>query len=61
MSRRINIDEIGLEICNVVPFANDTYEGVKFEWESKIGFGVTGCSLFPNSTSNPTRFQHFKC
>lgn len=39
MSRRINIDEIELEICNVVPFANDTYEGVKFEWESKIGFG----------------------
>lgn len=39
MKRKIDIDNIHLEVAEFHPFSNDQFEGVVIEWDSDIGCG----------------------
>lgn len=49
MARKHEVDKINLQIDAVLPFVNDRFSGIIFEWSSDIGFGEYTIFKAPDS------------
>lgn len=39
MARKHDVTQINLDVCDIRPFSNESYQGFIIEWDSDIGFG----------------------